>query len=165
MRYLKIVVAVLIIILGVVFVLQNTDLQRPIRLGFDPMFLFHGLTQKADQGAGEASVPAGQGETGTPGQGGEGAGIPGFILIFIAFFVGVLAASFYGIMEKYRLKRMIKASNQRTGELEEELKKLRNLPLTQPTTQPTMSPPRLAEPPFEPEEHEPAEPPAKAEDR
>ncbi|MCG8377086.1 MAG: hypothetical protein MI702_11445, partial [Chlorobiales bacterium] len=110
MRYLKIVVGVLVIILGVVFVLQNSDLQRPIRLDFDPMFLFQSLSSKADQDQGETAPEPDQAQTGEPGPGDGRAGIPAFILIFIAFFVGVLAASFYGIMEKFRLKKMIKAA-------------------------------------------------------
>ncbi len=167
MRYLKIIVGVLVIIVGVIFVLQNHDLQRPIKLGFDPLYMFRSQEaappppppapvqeeETAPKESGEKETPAPQGETAgtdTPGTAEEDStGIPAFILIFIAFFAGILVASLFGIMEKFRLKRVVKNSAARVRELEEELKKLRNLPLTQPTTQPILAPPPSPAEPLE----------------
>ena len=180
MRYLKIIVGVLVIIVGVVFVLQNHDLQRPIKLGFDPLYMFRShqappappapTVEKEAPADGEAATDT-QGESATtPQTTGEGSaapetpappeaqaqpaeddssGIPVFILIFIAFFAGILVASLFGIMEKYRLKRVVKKGVARVKELEVELKKLRNLPLTQPTTQPILAPPPTTAEPFD----------------
>ncbi len=178
MRYLKIILGVLVIIIGVIFVLQNKDLQRPIELGFDPLYMFKSQEAAIPLPApvAQTEVPAGGGEKPATGEeAGSGpftepaspdspkppaetapaqataqeipSGIPAFILIFIAFFVGILVASLFGIMEKFRLKKVVKQGVARIRELEDELKKLRNLPLTQPTTQPILAPPpALAEP-------------------
>lgn len=180
MRYLKIIVGVLVIIVGVIFVLQNSDLQRPVKLAFDPLYMFRSHEQpeapaapapvaeqekvkeetisdkeQAPQGSQEESAaesrpaqpaseaaPADQPEVGS-------SGIPVFILVFLAFFAGILVASLFGIMEKYRLKRVVKNGVSRVRDLEEELKKLRNLPLTQPTTQPILAPPSSPAEPLE----------------
>ena len=178
MRYLKIIVGVLVIIIGVVFVLQNKDLQRPIGLKFDPLYMFKAQEVEEPKPpvplVGEEPLPAGQEET-AAGAGAEAApkeappapapppavtddpsGVPAFILIFLAFFAGILVASLFGIMEKYRLKKVVRQGAARVRDLEEELKKLRNLPLTQPPTQPVLAPPSSLP---EPEEEEPFEPP------
>ena len=186
MRYLKIIVGVLVIIVGVIFVLQNKDLQRPIKLGFDPLYMFksHGDAPPAPPAPVSTVQPAAKEETTAPAEGsateekavegdkaqteakpapkapvpapspqGDDKGIPAFILIFLAFFAGILVASLFGIMEKYRLKRVVKNGASRIRDLEEELKKIRNLPLTQPTTQAIITPPpSLAEPVKELEE-------------
>ncbi len=191
MRYLKIIVGVLVIIVGVIFVLQNKDLQRPIKLGFDPLYMFKShqaappappapvttdqapapagdsaaeekTAVEASAGGKDASAPQAPAAPARPAQApDEGAkGIPAFILIFLAFFAGILVASLFGIMEKYRLKRVVKSGASRIRDLEEELKKIRNLPLTQPTTQAIITPPpSLAEPMEVPDE------PASEEDR
>ena len=45
MRYFKIVIWSLLIIVGVIFVLQNDDLQRPVRLTFN-LYILPSVTHK-----------------------------------------------------------------------------------------------------------------------
>ncbi|MBW1713350.1 MAG: LapA family protein [Deltaproteobacteria bacterium] len=159
MRYLKIVVAVLVIIVGVIFVLQNKDLQRSVELGFDPVSLIRGSAQETPaEPAAEEGFAAGQ-ESGPAAEVSGKNGIPVFVLVFIAFFVGILVASIYGMAEKYRLKRVVKATTRRVRDLEEELKRLRNLPLTQAATQP-----RIPTPPSQDLGSDEPQAPAKEED-
>jgi uncharacterized integral membrane protein len=136
MRYVKIVVGVLVVILAVVFVLQNQDLLRPIRLGFDPLSLFKGQPKVEAPAPGATPGTAPAPDQAKPAEG----GMPAFVLIFIAFFLGVLLASAYGLGEKYRLKKLVREGLARNREIEEELRRLRNLPLSQPQTPPTVVP-------------------------
>ncbi len=128
MRYFKIIVVVLLIIVGVIFILQNKDLQRPARIDFRLYLLpqRHVAPAAAPAGEGAASDQAGGAAVET------GAAIPIYILIFLAFFCGLVVAFFLALAERYRLKRLVKESLRRTKALETEVHRLRNMPLTQP---------------------------------
>ncbi len=131
MRYFKIILGTLAVILLVVFILQNDDLHRPVKLNFG-LSVFTGGPVEANKA--ETASP---GATADPGNSPAGAGveegveIPVFILVFLAFFLGLLVASLYSLSEKYRLKRVVKAGASRIKELEAEITSLRNMPLTQ----------------------------------
>jgi len=125
MRYLKIVVGALLIIVAVIFVMQNDDLQRRARLTFSPYSIIESLSQgqtKTETAGGE-QAPA---ESPQPG----GLSVPVYILFFMAFFAGLIVAAVYGLAEKYRLKRLVKQANTRLRDLEEELRQLRTMPLS-----------------------------------
>jgi len=149
MRYFKIVVAALIIILAVMFVLQNEDLQKPAKIEFSPLLIFEGLggdVQETPQGMpqetvqgtlqeaaplvpGSASEPAAAESPPAHATAKNGVMIRVYVLIFIAFFFGILVASLFALGEKFRLKRLIKEANSRFKGQEAEIKRLRNLPL------------------------------------
>ncbi len=56
-----------------------------------------------------------------------------YLVIMLAFFVGLLAASLLGVLERFRLRRTLKAKNRELAGLAKELANLRNLPLTDET--------------------------------
>lgn len=113
MRYVKVIVGSLIIILAVVFVLQNKGLQQPVHLGFSVSSILL---------SGDAQKP------------GPGFDMPVFILVFAAFFTGIVFASAYSLAERYRLKGLVRKTVRRNKDLEEEIKRQRNAALNQTTT-------------------------------
>lgn len=113
MRYVKVIVGSLIIILAVVFVLQNKGLQQPVHLGFSVSSILL---------AADAQKP------------GPGFDLPVFILVFAAFFTGIVFASVYSLAERYRLKGLVRKTVNRNKDLEEEIKRQRNAALNQTTT-------------------------------
>lgn len=156
MRYLKIIVGTLFIILLVVFILRNDDLHKPVTLNFGLSIFTQGVSfegqdkKPADTAAADTTTAetAAVAPHDTPAEGVE---VPVFILVFLAFFFGLLVASALSLAEKYRLKRVVRAGNRRINDLEDEIKSLRNLPITQPGEAMT-----LPEPP-EPPESDPDE--------
>jgi uncharacterized integral membrane protein len=54
--------------------------------------------------------------------------LPTYMLIFIAFLVGVIFAGFMGIVERFRLTRTINRLNKTIRELRREMKALGNSP-------------------------------------
>jgi uncharacterized integral membrane protein len=56
--------------------------------------------------------------------------IPVSFVAVIAFLVGVISLGFYGMAERFRLKRQIKTLIMESKEKEKELNSLRNLPVT-----------------------------------
>ncbi len=53
-----------------------------------------------------------------------------YFVTVIAFLVGVVLAAFFGIFERFRLKKKIKTLVRDSKEKDEELNSLRNLPVT-----------------------------------
>ena len=53
-----------------------------------------------------------------------------YFIVTIAFLFGVLVTGFYGIIERFRLKKEIKALVSVAREKDKELNSLRNLPIT-----------------------------------
>jgi uncharacterized membrane protein YciS (DUF1049 family) len=51
-------------------------------------------------------------------------------LTFIAFFIGVVIMGFFGLLERFRLKKRIKALSRELENKDRELNSLRNLPIT-----------------------------------
>lgn len=60
----------------------------------------------------------------------ESATVPLSLVVVVAFVVGVVASGLYGIMERFRLRRQLKAVVKDLREKEKELNSLRNLPVT-----------------------------------
>lgn len=54
-----------------------------------------------------------------------------YFVIIIAFFLGVLIAGFYGMFERFKLKREIRALSRERKEKDKELNSLRNLPIVE----------------------------------
>lgn len=53
-----------------------------------------------------------------------------YYIVTIAFLFGVLITGFYGIVERFRLKKEIRVLRKRASEKDAELNSLRNLPIT-----------------------------------
>jgi putative membrane protein len=53
-----------------------------------------------------------------------------YVVVVVAFLVGIVFAGLYGMMERFRLRREIKTLEKEAGERERELNSLRNLPVT-----------------------------------
>jgi ATP adenylyltransferase len=53
-----------------------------------------------------------------------------YLVVVIAFLLGVILMGFYGITERFRLKRQIKALKKESRGKDQELQSLRNLPVT-----------------------------------
>jgi len=53
-----------------------------------------------------------------------------YVIVTVAFLFGVLISGLYGIIERFRLKRQIKALITTSRDKDKELNSLRNLPIT-----------------------------------
>jgi uncharacterized integral membrane protein len=53
-----------------------------------------------------------------------------YLIVVIAFLLGVICMGFYGITERFRLKRQIRLLNKESRGKDQELQSLRNLPVT-----------------------------------
>ena len=60
----------------------------------------------------------------------ESADISLYSIVTVVFLLGVLVAGLYGIVERFQLKKQIKALNVSTRAKDEELNSLRTLPIT-----------------------------------
>ena len=62
-----------------------------------------------------------------------------YFIVTIAFLFGVLVTGFYGIIERFRLKREIKTLVSASREKDKELNSLRNLPITSDDVSPSQN--------------------------
>ena len=62
-----------------------------------------------------------------------------YFIVTIAFLFGVLVTGFYGIIERFRLKREIKTLVSTSQEKDKELNSLRNLPITSDDVSPSQT--------------------------
>ena len=113
MSYLKAIVLSAVVALAIVFMVQNIEpLSHPLSIRLDLFFLKF------------ASTP-----------------YPTYMVILLAFFVGLLAASLLGLLERYRLRKRLRQMRKEMDKLQQELSSLRNLPLTSDTiTSPETAP-------------------------
>ncbi len=102
MRYLKAIIVCAVVALAIIFMVQNIEpLSHPLGIRLNLFFV--------------------KLET-TP--------YPTYLVIMLAFFVGLLAASLLGVAERFRMRRQLKAKAKEVEDLNKELSSLRNLPLT-----------------------------------
>ena len=102
MGYIKVIVLSAVVALSIIFMIQNiTPLSHPLGIRLNLFFVNW-----------------------------ESTPYPTYLVILLAFFVGLLAASLVGINERWRLRRQVKAQVKKTEELRKELNSLRNLPVT-----------------------------------
>ncbi|MBW1645569.1 MAG: LapA family protein [Deltaproteobacteria bacterium] len=120
MRYVKIFFLLFFLTLMLVFVFENVQaLSAPVNLRYD--FLFLSLGPFA---------------------------IPLYALLFAALFAGALPLALADFFLLFRQRRQMKKKDKRIAELESELEKFRNLPLTETTE---IEPAAPAEKPAEPQ--------------
>jgi len=102
MRYLKAFIICAVVALAIIFMVQNIEpLSHPLGIRLN-LFFFKLQT--------------------TP--------YPTYLVIMLAFFVGLLAASLLGMAERFRMRRQLRAKAKEVEDLNKELSSLRNLPLT-----------------------------------
>jgi len=102
MGYIKVIILSAVVALAIIFMIQNiTPLTNPLHIRLNLLFVNW-----------------------------ESTPYPTYLVILLAFFVGLLAASLVGISERWRLRRQVKAQIKKTEELRGELNSLRNLPVT-----------------------------------
>ncbi|MFP3869715.1 MAG: lipopolysaccharide assembly protein LapA domain-containing protein [Syntrophobacteria bacterium] len=54
-----------------------------------------------------------------------------YVFLLVSFLLGLLLSGLYGFVEIYRLRRALRAAKRQNQSLQEELKSLRNLPITE----------------------------------
>ena len=102
MKYLRFIIAIILILLILTVIIQNhpamsTSVVFKLNLGFTEFI----------------SVP-----------------LPLYVIVLLTFVFGVLITLFYGMIEHYRLRRDLKALEKALREKDKELNSLRNLPIT-----------------------------------
>ena len=102
MSYLKAIVISLVVALAIIFMVQNIEpLSHPLSIRLNLFFIQFETTPYAT-----------------------------YMIILLAFFVGLLAASLLGLMERFRLRKAIRQQRKAVERLNKELSSLRNMPLT-----------------------------------
>lgn len=102
MSYLKAIVISLVVALAIIFMVQNIEpLSHPLSIRLNLFFVQFETTPYAT-----------------------------YMVILLAFFVGLLAASLLGLMERLRLRKTIRQQRKEVARLNKELSSLRNMPLT-----------------------------------
>ena len=102
MKHIKVMGVILLLLLAVILAVQNYQaLSTPVQFKADLVFLKYASSR-----------------------------VPLSLFAVVTFLVGVLATGFYGMAERFRLKKDLKACQNRVREMESELNSLRNLPVT-----------------------------------
>lgn len=105
MSYLKTIIISAAVALAIIFMVQNIDaLGHPLSVRLN-LFVVH-----------LKSTP-----------------YPTYMVILLAFFVGLLVASLLGLTERFRLRGRLKTERKKSEELTRELNSLRTLPITSET--------------------------------
>ena len=103
MRYVKITFLLLFLTLLLIFVFENMGaLSLPVSLRYDLAFVVLGPLE-----------------------------IPLYALLFLAIFCGAISVAIVDIMVLFRQRRTMKKKDKQIKDLETELEKFRNLPLTE----------------------------------
>jgi uncharacterized integral membrane protein len=103
MRHVKAIISILVMLFVVIIVVENLEqLSKTLTLRID--LLFWGA------------------KTGP---------MAFYLVVIIAFLIGVLVAGLLGIFERFRLKREIKRLSKESKEKDEELNSYRNLPIVE----------------------------------
>ena len=103
MKHIKAIISILVMLLVVILIAENLgELSKELTLKVDLLFW-----------AGETSQ------------------MPFYLVIIIVFLLGIFIASFYGIMERFKLKRGIRVLSKQSREKDKELNSLRNLPIVE----------------------------------
>jgi uncharacterized integral membrane protein len=102
MSYLKAIVISAVVALAIIFMVQNIDaLSHPLSIRLNLFLVQFETTPYAT-----------------------------YMVILLAFFVGLLAASLLGLIERFRLRKTIRQQRKEMERLNKELSSLRNMPIT-----------------------------------
>jgi putative membrane protein len=113
MSYLKAIFISAVVALAIIFMVQNIQpLSHPLSIRLNLFFVKFETTPYAT-----------------------------YMVILLAFFVGLLVASLLGLAERFRLRKRLRDLRKRNDKLRDELNSLRNMPLNDPVS----GPPELEE--------------------
>lgn len=102
MGYLKALVVSAVVALAIIFMVQNIEpLSHPLAIRLNLIFVKFESSPYAT-----------------------------YLVILLAFFVGLLAASLLGVADRFRMRKDLKTQRKEIESLNRELSSLRNLPLT-----------------------------------
>lgn len=105
MSYLKAIISAAVVALAIIFMIQNIGpLSQPLSIRLSLMFIKF-----------------------------ESTPYPVYLIILLAFFVGLLLASVLGLADRYRMRKLLAAGRKEVDTLNRELDSLRNLPITSQT--------------------------------
>ena len=107
MKHIKAIVSIVLMLLAVILIAENLDQ------------LSNTLTLRVHLYFWEAKTPP----------------MAFYLVIIIVFLLGVLIASFYGIYERFRLKKEIRILSKTCAAKDKELNSLRNLPIIEGKTE------------------------------
>jgi uncharacterized integral membrane protein len=108
MSYLKAIFISAVVALAIIFMVQNIQpLSHPLSIRLNLFFVKFETTPYAT-----------------------------YMIILLAFFVGLLAASLLGLVERLRLRKRLRDLRKQNDKLRGELNSLRNLPLNDPVSGP-----------------------------
>ena len=102
MKHVKFIVAIILMLIVVILVVQNHEAMSTRVVFRINLVTFHYQTSQLTL----------------------------YHIVTIAFLFGIIVSGFYGIVERFRLKKQIKMLRSITREKDEELNSLRNLPIT-----------------------------------
>jgi putative membrane protein len=105
MKHIKAIVTILIMLLVIILIVENLEeLSKPLTLRIDFLFWSHETPKMAF-----------------------------YLVMIIVFLLGVFIASFFGIFERFRLKKEIKALSRENIAKDREMASLRKVPVYQET--------------------------------
>ncbi len=103
MKHMKAIISILLMLLVVILVVENLqELSKTLTLKVD--FLFW-----------DSKTPP----------------MPFYLVVIIVFLLGILVAGFYGIIERFKLKKEIRVISKANREKDKELNSFRNLPIVE----------------------------------
>ena len=107
MRHIKAIISILVMLFVVIIVVENLgELSKTLTLRIDLLFWGAKTGQMAF-----------------------------YLVVIIAFLIGIFVAGFLGIFERFRLKREIKRLSKENKEKDKELNSYRNLPIVEEKTE------------------------------
>ena len=112
MKYLRVTIYALLFVVAIVFIQQNLqDFSAGVTIRLNLYFFSF-----------------------------ESMSIPIYVLFLMAFFVGVVITSFYGLMDRIRLKSRIRAERKEVSRLTKELESAQSVPAPEPELEPEPEP-------------------------
>ena len=112
MKYLRVTIYALLFVVAIVFIQQNLqDFSAGVTIRLNLYFFSF-----------------------------ESMSIPIYVLFLMSFFVGVVITSFYGLMDRMRLKSRIRAERKEVSRLTKELESAQSVPAPEPELQPESEP-------------------------
>lgn len=103
MKHTKYIISLLLMLLAVILIVENLEqLSKTLILRVNLLFWDHETPQ-----------------------------MPFYLVIIIVFLLGILVASFYGIVERFKLKKRIRILSKENTEKDKELDSLRNLSIVE----------------------------------
>jgi len=103
MKHIKFIISLLLMLLAIILIVENLgQLSKTLNLRVNLLFWAHETPPMAF-----------------------------YLVIIVVFLLGIFVASFYGIVERFKLKKKIRVLSRENSEKDRELNSFRNLPLVE----------------------------------